>query len=562
MSRFAAVALALTLWWPTIVLAGNPARGAIASAHPLATAAGREMLEQGGNAFDAAVAIGAALGVVEPAGSGLGGGGYWLLHRARDEFEVMIDARERAPGAASADMYLDAKGDVIPRLSLDGPLAAAIPGTPAALVHISAKYGRLPLAAALVPAIRLARHGVPVTPRYRRLARWRLNAFAASPAAARVFLNHGAVPEEGFVIHQPDLAIVLQRISEQGRNGFYSGSTARQLVAGVRQAGGIWSLDDLSTYKVVERAPITGRYRGLRITSASLPSSGGMVLMQILNILGPYQLEKLSRVERTHLIVEAMRRAYRDRARYLGDPDFINVDVDKLLSDEYTAALRRTIDPERATPSNPADVVAAGDSGDQTTHFSVFDSEGNRVAATLTINSAFGSGFVPPGTGVLLNNEMDDFVAKPGVANLYGLVGAEANAIAPGKRPLSSMTPTFLESDDRVVVLGTPGGSRIITMVLLVALEVTARRGGPEDWVALSRFHHQFLPDVIQIEPGAIDGADIIALRAMGHRVEQRNRRYGNMQIVTWDKALNRSDAASDPRGEGEVWVKPKKQAR
>jgi gamma-glutamyltranspeptidase/glutathione hydrolase len=535
-------------------LAGpRPETAAIASAHPLATEAGRVTLEQGGNAFDAAVAIAAALAVVEPASSGLGGGGFWLLYRAKDGFATMVDARERAPLAASADMYLDKKGAPVPRLSLDGPLAAAIPGTPAALVHIARRYGRLPLSHSLAPAMRLAREGFAVTPRYRRLVRHRLPVL--STAAAQVFLDHGKVPGEGYIVRQLELAQALADIAEHGREGFYSGERAMKLVNGVRGAGGIWTLQDLNTYQVRERAPVSGQYRQMRITSAALPSSGGIVLLEMLNILQNYDLTRLPRSTRVHLIVEAMRRGYRDRAAYMGDPDFVTVNSKRLLSPDYAAALAATINPEAATPSASLPPAFQPRGGSHTTHFSVIDKDGNRVAATLTINTAFGSGFMPLGTGVLLNNEMDDFVAKPGTANVYGLVGSSANAIAPGKRPLSSMTPTFLETPDVIVVLGTPGGSRIISMVLLAALEVAEGRGAPKQWVALRRYHHQYLPDELSYEPGAFDLTTIEQLREMGHNLKERKRLYGNMQIVAWYKKLRLLRAASDPRGEGTAWV-------
>ncbi|MFQ5544612.1 MAG: gamma-glutamyltransferase [Acidiferrobacterales bacterium] len=538
---------------PGLAAPTGPGTAAIASAHPQATAAGREILNQGGNAFDAAVAIAAALAVVEPAGSGLGGGGFWLLHRAHDRFEVMIDARERAPLAAHADMYLDEGGKLIAGLSLDGPLAAAIPGTPAALVHIAKRYGRLSLDKSLAPALRLARQGFLVTDRYQRLAGWRLGALRASPAAARIFLDGGAVPAEGYRVKQPDLARVLEQIAKHGRAGFYVGRTAKQLVDGVRAAGGIWSLEDLAAYRVIERAPVTGTYRGVRITSAALPSSGGIVLMQILNMLRGEALERLPSANRYHLLVEAMRRAYRDRALYLGDPDFVAVDTARLLDQGYAGRLRTSINANQATASDT--LSAPQGDGTQTTHFSVMDAKGNRVAATLTINYPFGSCFMPPQTGILLNNEMDDFVVKPGVPNAYGLVGGQANAIAPGKTPLSSMTPTFLESPEAVVILGTPGGSRIITMVLLATLEFVEGRGGPQDWVALPRFHHQYLPDTVVYEPGAFSAVDLQALRDLGHQLKEREQPYGNMQIVFWDKRGNQVDAASDPRGEGLAWV-------
>ena len=525
-------------------------QAAIASAHPLATRAGMEILAAGGNAFDAAVAVSAALAVVEPTGSGLGGGGFWLLHRASDGHEVMIDGRERAPLAAHRDMYLDNSGEVIPRLSVDGPLAAAIPGEPAALVHLARKYGRLPLAKSLAPAIRLARDGFPVDEHYRRAAKFRLKILRASPAAAAIFLQDNDVPAPGYVIKQADLAATLTRLADQGGDGFYSGTVAEQLVAGVHAAGGIWTKKDLAAYRVLERTPVRGDYRGMHITSAPPPSSGGVVLLTMLNILSGYDLSKLDALTRTHVIVEAMRRAYRDRADYLGDPDFITMPIAQLISPLYAAGLRAGIRLDKATPSSALPGTAAHPQGVDTTHFSIIDKDGNRVAATLSVNYPFGSGFMPPGTGVVLNDEMDDFSAKPGVPNVYGLVGGEANAIAPGKRPLSSMTPTFLEDDKKVVILGTPGGSRIITMVLLATLDIAAG-GDATSAVSVKRFHHQFLPDVIQYERGALTPAVVSALQVQGYHLKELGHSYGNMQLVWWDKRRRRVTAASDPRGNG-----------
>lgn len=522
---------------------------AIASAHPLATRAGMEILQQGGNAFDAAVAVTAALAVVEPMGSGLGGGGFWLLHRSRDNFETMIDGRERAPLAASRDMYLDKQGNPIPKASLDGPLAAGIPGVPAALVHISKKYGRLSLKQNLAPAIRLAQKGFPVYERYRRLATFRIKPIAASPGAAKIFLRQGAVPDVGDSLVQTDLARTLKKIARKGKKGFYQGSVARRLIAGVRKGGGIWTKQDLKQYHVVEREPIRGTFKGMKYTSAALPSSGGIVLKQVFNMLQAFPLDRLGSSERKHLIIETMRRAYRDRAVYLGDSDYVKVNVAFLTSLQRAKKMRRSIS-RNASPSRKLGGLHAGPKGKDTTHFSIIDRDGNRVAATLSINYPFGSAFVPPGTGVVLNNEMDDFSIKPGVANVYGLVGNKANAIAPGKRPLSSMSPTFFETRDKVVIVGTPGGSRIISMVLLAALEVSDNRGGAKEWVSLKRYHHQYLPDVVQYESGALTKKEIRSLSRRGHILKQR-RNYGNMQIVVWDKKKNRVAAASDPRGEG-----------
>ncbi len=547
----------ITLFTPNS-FAADPAPGAhaIATAHPVATAAGQKILAQGGNAFDAAVAISATLAVVEPYGSGLGGGGFWLLHRAKDRFEVMIDGREQAPAAAHRDMYLDEAGNAIGHLSLNGPLAAAIPGEPAALAHIAEKYGNLPLRQSLAPAIQAAEKGFVVDEHYIKRARFRLEVMQSDPETAAIFLQNGQLPKPGYRIIQKDLANTLKQMAAKGRAGFYEGVVAQTLVREVRRAGGIWSEADLKNYRVIERQPVTGEYHGTRITSAAPPSSGGIALITMLNVLAQYPLEQLPEATRTHLIVEAMRRAYRDRAQYLGDPDFIDIPVERLTHPFYAAGLSASIRTDRATHSAELPGYHLNQRGHHTTHFSVMDGEGNRVAATLSINYPFGAAFTPKGTGVLLNDEMDDFSAKPGTPNAYGLVGAEANAIAPGKRPLSSMTPTFLESDAGVAVLGTPGGSRIITMVLLGILEFSADRS-VLDVVSRARFHHQFLPDAIQFEPNALSESLQKELQQLGHRLKPMTRRYGNMQAVHWNKLSNTLSAASDPRGGGEAVVLP-----
>jgi gamma-glutamyltranspeptidase/glutathione hydrolase len=521
----------------------------IASAHPLATQAGHEVLARGGNAFDAAVAVAAALAVVEPYNSGLGGGGFFLLHRARDGFEVMIDARERAPLAATKDMYLDREGQPVPGLSIDGARAAAIPGIPAGLAHLAEKYGRLPLKKSLAPAIRLARDGFPVTKLYGKITLRQHDRLEKVPEMARTFLNQGFIYPVGERLRQPDLARTLERLAAQGREGFYGGATGARLIQGVQTAGGIWRAQDLADYRVVEREPVRGVYRDIRITSAALPSSGGVVLLEMLNMLQGFDLASMNQTERTHTMIEAMRLAYRDRARYLGDPDFVRVDVPRLIDPAYAATLREEMRALK-NPSTQSPDKATRE-GMNTTHFSIIDREGNRVAATLSLNTLFGSGFMPSGTGVVLNNEMDDFAVKPEAPNTYGLTGSDANAIAPGKRPLSSMTPTFLESDDTVVVLGTPGGSRIITMVLLAALDFAHGRDGPREWVKRPRFHHQYLPDVVAHESGAFAEAERQALERRGHKLDAVQGSYGNMQVVTWYKKTGRVEATSDPRGEG-----------
>ncbi|MEN8177990.1 MAG: gamma-glutamyltransferase [Pseudomonadota bacterium] len=531
----------------------KPGKAAVATAHPLATEVGLQILEAGGNAFDAAVAISAVLAVVEPYSSGLGGGGFWLLHRAQDGFETMLDGREKAPLAAHRDLYLDAAGEVAPGLSINGPLAAGIPGEPAALVHISQHYGRLGLPQVLAPAIRLAREGFEVDALFQRLAGWRQEQLLQSADAQVIFLQQGAVPEAGTSIRQPDLATTLEALAKHGRDGFYRGRVAEQLVKGVREAGGIWSLEDLAEYRVMEREPVRGEYRGLRITSAAPPSSGGVVLVNMLNILAGFDLTDMQASARIHLIIEAMRRAYRDRADYLGDPDFVDIPLKKLTHPWYAAGLARDMRLGRATPS----VGSAAEVGEgrDTSHFSVLDPEGNRVSATLSINYPFGSCFVPPGTGILLNDEMDDFSARPGAPNVYGLVGGEANAIQSGKRMLSSMTPTFVETPEGVAILGTPGGSRIITMILLGILELADGKG-PAEWVKHPRFHHQYLPDQVQYEKASLSESVQQALSGMGHKLQPLEQSYGNMQAIFWNRKTGEVEAASDPRGIGQSEIR------
>ena len=552
------------LWLLAVCTSAQAAPGqhAVASAHPLATAAGEEIFAAGGNAFDVAIAVAAALGVTEPQGSGLGGGGFFLLHEAEAGRSVMLDARETAPATAHRGLYLDADGELVAGLSLDGALAAAIPGMPAALVHLASRYGRLNLDASLAPAIRLAEDGFPADATFLQMARFRLPALRAGADAAGIFLRDDELPAEGELIRQPDLAGTLRRLAEQGIAGFYAGETAERLVDGVQAAGGIWTLEDLSGYTVVERSPLVLEYGGAQIVTAPPPSSGGVAIGQILNILaarddGHGDDEAL----RTHLLVEAMRRAYRDRAVHLGDPDHVYIPLTRLLSAGYAAELREGIDPERATPSAELPLVGANAALDppsgespQTSHFLVLDADGNRVAGTITLNYPFGSGFVPPGTGVLLNNEMDDFAAHPGVPNVYGLIGFEANAIGPHRRPLSSMSPTFVETPDRITVLGTPGGSRIITMVLhgiLAALE----GADAQEIVRIRRIHHQYLPDRIEFESGALRTDVMLELARRGHTLAPQLRPFGNMQVVLWDRRDGRVEAASDPRGNGSAVV-------
>jgi gamma-glutamyltranspeptidase/glutathione hydrolase len=528
---------------------GGPGKAAISSAHERATEAGAEILERGGNAFDAAVAVSAALAVVEPESSGIGGGGFWLLHTAEDDRSVMVDGRETAPAASTEDMYLDASGEVVRDKAINGPLAGGIPGAPAAWAHIAERYGTLPLSELLAPAIRLAEEGFAVDAKYQALINWRAAVMQRWPETAAIFMPDGEVPALGDTIRQPDLAATLRALAAEGPDGFYRGEVARRLVEGVREAGGIWTMEDLAGYRVVEREPIRTSYRGYELITASPPSSGGIAIAQMLEIVEPFDLAALDQADRVHVLAEAMRRAYRDRALYLGDPDFVDIPVDMLVSEPYAAGLRATLRMDRALPSSmlAADPDRFEPEGSDTTHFSLIDAAGNMVSATLTVNLPFGSAFAPPGTGVLVNNEMDDFSAKPGEPNAYGLIGFSANAIEPGKRMLSSMSPTIVRGDDRVAVLGTPGGSRIITMVLLGLLDFIAGHG-PDSWVSLPRFHHQYLPDEISIEPDALAAKTVARLEEKGHTVSVRSRTWGNMHAVMWDRASGELEAAHDPR--------------
>jgi len=534
----------------TKIPANGPGHAAIASAYPLASDAGKEILAKGGNAFDAAVAVAAALAVVEPSSSGLGGGGFFLLRRASDGLEVMIDLREMAPAAASRDMYLDKDGNPVPGLSRDTALAAGIPGEAAGLAHLAKKYGKLPLSVSMAPAIRLARGGFPLYARLRGGMEFKKSAFLKTPDATRVYLVDGQVPEPGYVIRQPELAASLENLASKGADGFYKGEFARKLVDGVRQLGGNWTLDDLANYKIVERVPVVGHYKGARIVSGSPPTSGGIALIDALNILDGFDLAKLDKVTRTHLIVEAMRRVHRDRAVYLGDPDFVDVPVARLINPYYAAGQRASIRMDKATPSSMLPGLDAPSPGPSTTHFSVIDAKGNMVAATITLNFFFGSGLMIPGTGILLNNQMDDFSVKPGVPNGFQLIGADANAIAPKKRPLSSSTPTFVEGPGGLMVLGSPGGSYIPGMVILGTLNFMEGKSAQEI-VAAPRFHHQFSPDVLQFESDALTAEERKELEARGHTLREGTRKWGNMQVVIWNYRTGKVEAASDPRGAG-----------
>ncbi|WED43207.1 gamma-glutamyltransferase [Legionella cardiaca] len=528
--------------------ATTPSAYAVASAHPLATNAGLEILAAGGNAFDAAIAIGAALAVVAPYHSGLGGGGFWLLHQEKDKKNIFIDSREKAPRAAHRDMFLGADGNPVPGLSLNGGLAAAIPGEPAALVYIAKHYGRLPLSRTLAPAIRLAEEGFIVDEQFNYFSTMddRLQMLRHFPDTAAVLLHNGQPYKIGERLKQPDLANTLRLLAEQGHDGFYRGKVAEQLVKGVREAGGIWSLDDLAKYEIKIREPLQSAYHNMLIITAPPPSAGGIALITMLNILSAYPLQTYSKAQWVHYVTEVMRLAFWQREQSLADPDFITVPVARLLSAENAKYLRSLIFKDKATPSSALQGTMPQEHKN-TTQIVVMDKEGNRVSATLTVNFIFGSSVIAGGTGVILNDEMDDFSSKPGARNVFGIVGSEKNSIAPEKRPVSSMAPTFLEMPGRVAIVGTPGGSRIPTMVLLASLVFNDYQGAIS-MVSAMRFHHQYLPDWLQFEPETFSPSLQAELKKMGYKLMALKQYYGDMQAITWDKETNIVTAASDPR--------------
>jgi gamma-glutamyltranspeptidase/glutathione hydrolase len=528
--------------------------GMVASTSAEATRAGIDVLRQGGNAIDAAVAVGFALAVTHPQAGNLGGGGFMVI-RLADGRETTLDFRETAPGRATRDMYLDAKGEVVPGLSLESPLASGVPGSVAGLALALRTYGTRPLTAVMTPAITLARDGFDVS--------WSLSdaLAAAAPrlrrnaAAAAAFLRpDGSAPSPGSRLVQPDLARTLATLAAEGPDAFYRGPIADLIAAEMTRSHGLITREDLASYRVVERPPVIGEYRGVRIVSMGPSSSGGVALVSLLNILEGFPLAEYgaNSSQTIHLVAEAARRVYADRAEWLGDPDFIRVPVSGLTSKAYASRLRVTIDPAHATPSAHVRAgTAATLESSQTTHYSVVDEAGNAVAVTTTLNGGFGNGQVVTGAGFLLNNEMDDFSAKPGTPNMFGLVGGDANAIAPGKRMLSSMTPTILVRDGRTwFVTGTPGGSHIITTVLQTVLNVVDFGMTVQEAVDAPRFHHQWLPDRIEVERRGFP-ADVTArLRALGHEIVESDD-MGDVEAILVDPATALRTGASDPRMDG-----------
>jgi gamma-glutamyltranspeptidase / glutathione hydrolase len=527
--------------------------GMVVAQEKLAAQIGADILRQGGNAVDAAVATGFAMAVTYPRAGNIGGGGFMVIHLAGRNEDVAIDYRETAPQAATRDMFLNADGKPDPDKSRNSALAIGVPGTVAGLSLALEKYGsgKFTLAQILKPAIDLARDGFILTDdtsdtlndMYRRMSRW--------PNSARTFSHADGTPlREGDRLIQGDLAGVLTDIAEQGPRGFYQGAVAEKLVSGIRNAGGIFTLEDLKSYQPVIRTPIRGSYRGYDIVSMPQPSSGGVVLLEILNILEGFPMSDMRQgsAASLHVMIEAMKRAYADRARYLGDPAFVDAPTQLLIDKDYAAKQRATIDLARATPWTDVRNAKQPREGDNTTHYSVVDAGGNAVSNTYTLNFPYGVGLVADGTGVLLNNELDDFTAAPGASNAFGLVGFEANLPGPGKRPLSSMSPTIVLKDGKpVLVTGSPGGSRIISAVTQIIVDVIDYKMDVAAAVAAPRMHHQWLPDEVRIERGFPD-AVLGDLRAKGHKlVEPLGYSSANSILVTTNGLLG----APDPRTRG-----------
>src|SRR3954466_13589565 len=525
--------------------------GLVVAQERLAAQVGADILKQGGNAVDAAVATGFALAVTYPRAGNIGGGGYMLVHPSRHNIDTAIDYRETAPAATTSGIFLDERGEADPRKSRDSALAIGAPGTVAGLSLTHRKYGsgKFTLAQLIAPAIPLARQGIPIEddtadslPRSQaRLARW--------PSTMKIFFADGRVLAPGATLVQRDLAETLTAIAQTGPRAFYEGAIADKIVTAVRAGGGLMTRDDLKNYQAIEHAPIRGRYRGYDVLSMPPSSSGGVILIEMLNILEGYPDLARDDGRRLHLMVEAMKLAYADRAAFLGDPASVDAPLARLLSKDYAAKLRARIDPARARPAR--EIHSGGATvreGDNTTHFSVVDRFGNAVSNTTTLNFSYGVGLVADGTGVLLNNELDDFAAKPGVPNAFGLVGGAANAPGPGKRPLSSMTPTIVLNNGKpFLVTGSPGGSRIPTTVLQVIVNVIDHGMNVADAVAAPRIHHQWSPDEVAVERGL--SPDLIhALQERGHKVREGRPATSANSIQVTPQGFA---GAADPRTRG-----------
>jgi gamma-glutamyltranspeptidase/glutathione hydrolase len=509
--------------------------GMVVGPERLASEIGYAILQQGGNAVDAAVATGFALAVTYPRAGNLGGGGFMLIHLAAEDKQVFIDYREMAPERAQRDMYLDEFGNVDRQSLYFSYLSAGVPGTVAGLLHALENYGTMTVRQVLQPAVDLALKGIPVSFALNQELNSRKERLLADPGAASAYLVEGEAPQLGVNFRQPDLGQVLKSIRDNGSSGFYEGWVAKTIAQAMEESGGIISERDLKNYRVVEREPVRGTFRGYEVVSAPPPSSGGTHIIQMLNILEPYDLQAMGHnsAQYIHHVIEAMKIAYADRAAHMGDPDFSPVPIDQLLSKQYAAKVRGDIDPARA---RPATEIQAGDFSDteslDTTHFSVADTLGNVVSNTYTLNFSYGSHIVVPGTGVLLNNEMADFMTKPGTPNAFGLIESQANEIAAGKRPLSSMSPTLVLKDGQPwLATGSPGGSLIISTVMQTILNAMAFDMNIAAAAGAARVHHQWMPDTLRIENG-VSKDTIDKLKAMGHPVEENVRTLGRTQSI------------------------------
>jgi len=527
----------------------------VVTANEIASKVGMEVLKRGGNAIDAGVAVGYALAVVNPSAGNIGGGGFMVI-RLSDGRATTIDFREKAPGKSSPNMYLDEDGNVILGLSTFGYLAVGVPGTVAGLSMALSRYGTMPLKELMKPAVELAERGFPMYQGLYREIIGSKNSFLKFPSTSAIFLKNDGFYEIGENFIQRDLARTLSLIAEYGQDVFYTGKIADLIERDMKKNGGLITKDDLMNYRAVEREPIIGSYRGYKIISMGPPSSGGIVLNEILNIIEFYDIRKMGHnsSEAIHIIAEGERRAYADRARYLGDGDFVSIPKNGLISKKYAKELNSGIDPEKASSSQE---INHGDpypfESEETTHFSIVDRFGNAVACTYTLNGGFGSKVVVDGAGFLLNNEMDDFSIRPDYPNIYGLTGGEANSIKPDKRMLSSMTPTIIEKDDKLfMVTGSPGGSRIITTVLQVIINVIDYEMNIKEAVDSPRFHHQWKPDIIYYEPYGFPKDVLKNLEKMGHKVSSRSY-MGDANSILVDLEDGILYGAGDSRTDGKA---------
>jgi len=530
--------------------------GVIASTNEVASRVGIEVMKHGGNAVDAAIAVAFALAVTHPAAGNLGGGGFMMI-RLKDGRTTAIDYREMAPAAATRNIYLDKNGNVIEGEggSIEGYRAAGVPGTVRGMELALKKYGshRLTWSQLIEPARRLAANGFTVTNTLARGLRGNREYLSKYAETKRIYLNNGKFYNEGDLFVQPDLAATFARLQQRGPNEFYQGQTARMIVDDLKRHGGLITLEDMRDYVAKERETLRGNYRGYEIISMPPPSSGGAVLLEMLNILEGYDLKKMDSAssERYHFMTEAMRRAFADRAEYMGDTDFVKVPVAGLIDKKYAAQLRNSISPDRASSSEQVKAgKPLGYESEETTHFTVVDAEGNAVANTYTLNNSYGSAVVAKGTGLIMNDEMDDFAAKPGTPNLYGLIQGERNAVAPHKRPLSAMTPTFVLRKDGSLwfTVGSPGGPTIINTVLDVITNVIDYNMSIQQAIDAPRIHHQWLPDELVYEPYGLAGDTQQALRARGHKLTDKPRYLGDCEGIMIEEKTGVRLGATDPR--------------